>query len=270
MNAFLNHFLYEIRSGLRNKTLLIMYYFFPLFFYFMLSSVLSKVNPFFVNILIPTMISVSVMSGVLLGLPHSIAENRLNGIYKSYRVFGMTTFDILLAPLVSNFLHISLVCIIITFTGKYIFNAPFPAIWGNFIILYLLLIFALMSLGLFIGVIAPNSKLVIVLGQIIFLPSMLVGGVMIPANMLPEPLQVLANAFPTAIYMSIYDKFVNVGNIFAHDVVSMSLLFFLGLISSLVSFYLLKSEGMSISRPKYLFLGSLVLLPAVINVIYLM
>jgi len=47
MNAFLNHFSFEFRTGIRNKTLLLMNYLFPLGFYTMMGLLMTGINPAF-------------------------------------------------------------------------------------------------------------------------------------------------------------------------------------------------------------------------------
>jgi ABC-2 type transport system permease protein len=44
MNAFISHFSFEFRSGIRNKTLLLMNYLFPLGFYFMIGLLMTQIN----------------------------------------------------------------------------------------------------------------------------------------------------------------------------------------------------------------------------------
>ncbi len=45
MNAFLHHFSFEIRTGVRNKQLLLMNYLFPLGFYLLMGFIMPQINP---------------------------------------------------------------------------------------------------------------------------------------------------------------------------------------------------------------------------------
>jgi len=45
MNAFINHFAFEFRTGIRNKQLLLMNYLFPLGFYLMMGVVMAEIIP---------------------------------------------------------------------------------------------------------------------------------------------------------------------------------------------------------------------------------
>ena len=50
MNAFATHFAYEFKTGLRNPSLLLMNYLFPLGFYALMGLVMTQINPVFKGI----------------------------------------------------------------------------------------------------------------------------------------------------------------------------------------------------------------------------
>ncbi|GAI14784.1 unnamed protein product, partial [marine sediment metagenome] len=45
MRAFINHFSFEFRTGIRNKSLLLLNYLFPLAFYAMMGLLMAELNP---------------------------------------------------------------------------------------------------------------------------------------------------------------------------------------------------------------------------------
>ena len=47
MTALIHHFTFEFKTGLRNSTLLLMNYLFPLAFYAMMGLVMTQINPLF-------------------------------------------------------------------------------------------------------------------------------------------------------------------------------------------------------------------------------
>ncbi len=56
MTALVNHFAFEFKAGLRNATLLMMNYLFPLGFYVMMGLVMTQINPMFAETMIPAMV----------------------------------------------------------------------------------------------------------------------------------------------------------------------------------------------------------------------
>ena len=68
MRAFINHFSFEFRTGIRNKSLLLMNYLFPLAFYAMMGLLMAELNPMFLDTMIPAMIVFAALSSMVLGL----------------------------------------------------------------------------------------------------------------------------------------------------------------------------------------------------------
>src|SRR4030042_801357 len=82
MTAFFHHFMYDFRTGLRDKTLLLMNYLFPLGFYILMGLLMTGLNPTFSPTMIPTMILVAMMANTLLGLPNPIVDSREAGTFR--------------------------------------------------------------------------------------------------------------------------------------------------------------------------------------------
>ena len=74
MNAFSHHFSFEFRTGIRNKTLLLMNYLFPLGFFAMMGAIMPSVNPLFLQDLLPAMVVFAVLSATLLGIPDPLVN----------------------------------------------------------------------------------------------------------------------------------------------------------------------------------------------------
>ena len=67
MNAFLHHFSFEFRSGMRNRQLLLMNYLFPLGFYLLMGFIMPSINPPFKETIIPALVVFAVLASTLLG-----------------------------------------------------------------------------------------------------------------------------------------------------------------------------------------------------------
>jgi len=205
MSAFAQHFAFEFRTGVRNKNLLLMNYLFPVGIYLMMSLIMPGVNPLFQDKIIPAMITFGILAAALLGLPNPLVQAREAGIFRSYKINGVPAGNILLIPALSTILHIFVVAAIITLTAPLLFDAPSPV---NLLLLALVVLataVALSGLGILIGVVAPNSNLTVLYSQVIFLPSMIIGGVMIPYNILPEAAAKVSLLLPTTHAMNAFN-----------------------------------------------------------------
>ena len=204
MNAFANHFSFEFRTGIRDKTLLLMNYLFPIGLYAMLGFLMTELNPLFAETLIPAMIIVAIMSGTVLSLPNPLVTAREAGIFRSYKINGVPAISILTIPALTTISHMVVVAVIITATAPLLFGAPPPVNWPGFILFFLLAAFAHAGLGMLISVISSSTRAVVLWSQLVFLPSMMIGGLMIPYSMLPGTLGKIALLLPATHAMNIF------------------------------------------------------------------
>ncbi len=89
MSAFLNHFLFEFKTGLRNSNNLLMNYLFPLGFYAMMGLIMTRIFPGFDQVLIPSMVVFVAMASNILGLPNPLVEMREAGVFRSFKINGV-------------------------------------------------------------------------------------------------------------------------------------------------------------------------------------
>ena len=202
MTAFAHHFLYDFRTGLRDKSLLMMNYLFPIGFYVLMGLLMTGINPGFTPTMIPAMILVAVMACTLLGLPNPVVEAREAGIFRSFMINGVPALSIITIPVLSSLVHILLVSALIAFTAGPFFKAGIPDDWGTFVLILILTIFTMASLGILIGVVSPNSRAIVLFTQSIFLPSMILGGLMLPTSLLPAALYRISLLLPTTHAMN--------------------------------------------------------------------
>ncbi|MFZ1397222.1 MAG: ABC transporter permease [Candidatus Promineifilaceae bacterium] len=205
MSAFAIHFSFEFKTGIRNKTLLMMNYLFPLGFYFMMGAIMPGINPLFRDTMIPAMVTFAVLAATLLGLPDPLVNARESGILRSYKINGVPAASILLIPGLTTGLHLAVVALLITFTAPLLFAAAMPVNGLNFFIVLAALSLACSGLGLLIGVVSPSTRLTVLYSQIVFIPSMILGGLMLPYSMLPEAAQTFAQLMPATHAMNAFN-----------------------------------------------------------------
>jgi ABC-2 type transport system permease protein len=196
MTAFLSLFTFEFFTGIRCKSQLFMNYLFPLGFYLMVGSFMNSINPFLNDVMIPAMAVFAVLTATVLSLPNPLVEAREGGVLRSYRINGIPSAAILAIPALTTGLHLIPVTLIITLSAPYLFGAPLPAYPVNFALCLLAFYFACSGLSLLIGVISANTQVTVLWSQLIFLPSMLIGGLMVPSEMLPAGFQKMGQLFP--------------------------------------------------------------------------
>jgi ABC-2 type transport system permease protein len=205
MNAFSHHFAFEFRTGLRNKHLLLMNYLFPLGLYLMMGFIMPAVNPPFRAVIIPAMVVTSTLAATLLGIPDPLVNARENGIFRSYKINGVPSLSILIIPAITSILHLTIVAVFITATAPVLFEAPLPENWLNFAIIIAAIAIACAVISVLIGVVSPNSRMTVLWSQIIFVPSMMLGGLMMPYSALPVIAGKFAQLLPATQAMNAFN-----------------------------------------------------------------
>jgi len=204
MTAFMHHFTFEFKTGMRNATLLMMNYLFPLGFYAIMGLVMTRINPGFKESLIPAMVVFVGMASMLLGLPGPLVDEREAGIYRTYKINGVPALSILSIPALTTMLHTLIASTLIVATAAPLFGGALPANWGAFVLIALLTLFTFGALGLLIGVVSASSRATVLWSQLIFLPSMLLGGLMVPLSLLPPSVLAVSALLPPAQAMQAF------------------------------------------------------------------
>jgi len=267
MKAFLQHFSFEFLKGIRNKNLLLLNYLFPLGFYLMMGLVMVEINPAFRDNVIPAMVIFGILSASLLGIPDPVVNARENGIYRSYKINGVPSLSILLIPAITTIIHMIIVSLLITVTAPLLFDAPVPVNLFNFVLIFFAIAIASTGLSVLIGVVSKSSRMTILWSQLIFVPSMLLGGLMVPFNMLPNTAQKVAQILPSTQAMNALNGLAMGGTADFSPWGSVATLFAGGIGAFLLAIYLFSWDSRNTTRRGHPLLGLLAFLPYVIQII---
>jgi len=201
MDAFFKHLWVQFKMDIRERGTLMTYYLIPLVFYFVMGAVFSAINPLSRQTLGATMVIFAVTMGAVLGIPLPIVKMRESGVLRAYRVCGIPGWAVLCIQSVSAFLHLLVVSMIIFMTAPLFFSASYPQSFTAYFLSLFILLFASIMVGLFIGVVARSQPIATMLSQAVFLPTVMLGGIMFPASMLPEPLRIVGRILPATYIM---------------------------------------------------------------------
>ncbi len=205
MTAFAYHFLFDFRVGIRNRQTLFLLYLFPLIFYLFMGFFMAEINPLFGDSLVPAMIIFAILAATLLGMPDLLVSAREKGIYRSYKINGVPSTSIMAIPALTTVLHTAVVSLIIIVTAPLLFDARLPSDWINFVVVFVAIAFASAGAGVLIGVISPNSRMTMVISQLVFLPSMLLAGLTLPLSQLPEAFLSISKVLPATHGMNAFN-----------------------------------------------------------------
>lgn len=196
MNGFLYSVALQWKLDIRSKSLLVTYYIVPLIFFLLMGGIFTSVIPEMGSTLIQSMIVMSVSMGAFLGLPPSLVEIYGSDIKKIYNANGVPIYLGLVTILLSAFVHLMMTCIVILLLAPILFKASLPTQLPIFLLSLTIYIIVSLSIGCILGLTLKNQAKLTMLAQLVFLPSIMLSGIMFPISLLPDFLQVIGHVFP--------------------------------------------------------------------------
>jgi len=269
MKAFKNHFIFEFKTGIRDKNLLLMNYLFPLGFYIMIGFLMANINPDFIDIIIPAMVVITILISTLLGIPEPLVKSREAGIFRSYKINGVPATSIVIIPPLTTIIHIIVVSIIITPTAFAFFKAPLPKNWLAFVLIFLLTAFTCAGLAVLIGIASSSSRGTILWSQLIFIPSMLIGGYFVPSQLLPTFLGKIGMLLPSTHAINLFKFYSYNRSIDYNPIWSLLILFFGGILSFGLAIYLFNWDSQNKTRRAHPAFAFFAFIPFIIGAFFL-
>jgi ABC-2 type transport system permease protein len=204
MTAFLHHLAYDFKTGVRDRSRLLMLYLFPLVFFALVGGLMASINPGFKDTMIPAMVLFAFMCSALLSLPSLLVNARESGVFRSYRINGVPSSSILSIPVIATAVHMAVVSALIwAFAARFYGGVPPQSVPG-FVAAAVLSYLAYAGIGVLIGVAAGSNTMSILLGQMIYIPSIILGGLMVPPAVLPAALHRVALLLPASHSMRLF------------------------------------------------------------------
>jgi len=122
---------------------------------------------------------------------------------------------------------------------------------------------------LIIGVVSPSSRMTVLWSQLVFVPSMMLGGLMLPYSMLPEVAGKIAQLLPATQAMNAFNGLAMGKAASFSPWGSVIVLFASGLLAFALSVYLFSWDSRNTARRGHAALALLALLPYVAGIFLL-
>jgi len=141
------------------------------------------------------LLTVTILGGACLGMPTTMVSERERGVWRRYRLAPVSTRSLVASTVILRY------CILITAGLLQLALAmgigmPWPQHPFQLWLAFTLVAFAFLGLGLVIAAMADNVPTVQAIGQCIFLPMLIIGGVAVPLESLPNWAKHLAAFLP--------------------------------------------------------------------------
>ncbi|MSO51710.1 MAG: ABC transporter permease [Acidobacteria bacterium] len=194
MSGFMEQFRLSLVLHFRNRMALFYGYLFPVIF-------LVAFWVLYRHELVPIarhlgeLLTVGVLGGACFGLPTTMVSERERGVWRCYRLAPVSTWSVVASVVAARYVLL-LTAGLLQITLAMIIGMPAPAHVFGIWVAFTCVAFAFLGLGLMIAMMADNVPAVQALGQCIFLPMLIIGGVAVPLASLPPWAQYLSAFFP--------------------------------------------------------------------------
>lgn len=195
IRGFLYHLQLTVRLNFKTRQPLIYGFLVPIFFLIAFAAVFRSGRPPLLHQM-SQLITISALGGACFGLPTALVAERERGLWRRYRLLPRALAPLVTSTLVARFVLIATAALLQIALARLLYGAPLPQHPAVFALAYAGVAFAFLGMGLLITALAEDVPAVQALGQCIFLPLIMIGGVGIPLIVLPEWSQRLASFLP--------------------------------------------------------------------------
>jgi ABC-2 type transport system permease protein len=129
-------------------------------------------------------------------MPTSMVSERERGVWRRYRLLPASTAGLVISAMVARSIIVLLAVLMQFGLAWCLYRTPFPAHPLAMLVAFTAVCFAFLGMGLVIAMLAGAVPAVQALGQAIFLPMIMIGGVGVPLRALPPWAQHVAGYLP--------------------------------------------------------------------------
>lgn len=194
MNAFFAQMAATLRLYGRSRMALIYSYLFPVIF-LVAFWVLYRYDRIPLLRHMGELLTVSVLGGACFGLPTSLVAERERGIWRRYRLAPVGAARLIAGTLAARYL-IAISAGLLQLGLAMAIGMTAPEHPFDLAVAFTAVTFAFLGLGLVIAAMADTVPAVQALGQCLFLPMLIIGGVAVPLASLPDWAQHVSAFFP--------------------------------------------------------------------------
>jgi len=195
LRGYLYHLQLSLRLNFANRQALVYGFAVPVFFVVAFGAVFRGGNPPLLHQM-SQLITISVLGGACFGMPTALVAERERGLWRRFRLLPGAAAPIVASTLTARFVLIATAACLQVLLARVAYGTPLPQHPGLFALSYCFSAFAFLGLGLLIAALANDVPAVQALGQCVFLPLIMIGGVGVPLDALPEWARAVAGFLP--------------------------------------------------------------------------
>jgi ABC-2 type transport system permease protein len=247
LRAIALHTSLNLRLNVRNRQALIYGYVVPVIFLLAFSGIFRGGQPLLWHEM-PQLLTISILGGAALGLPTTLVSERERGVWRRYQLLPCRPLVLLTGTLLARVLIVASSAGLQLALARFVFGTPMPLHAGAAALAFLSVTFAFVGIGLVIAAVANDVPAVQALGQCVFLPMIMIGGVGVPLAALPEWAQRVAGFMPGRYAVDVLQHAYTAQRGLAGAGFSLCALLLIGITSSAVGVSYFRWDATRVSR----------------------
>jgi ABC-2 type transport system permease protein len=184
-----------LRVNFRTPLAVIYGYALPILFLLGFSAIFSSGTPPMLHEM-GQLLTITILGSAALGLPTTLVAERERGVWRRHRLLPAPPWVLLGGAIAARLVIVGGAVVLQLAAARLMFGTPLPGHPAEFALAAFVSTFAFLGIGLVIAALADSVPSVQALGQCVFLPMILVGGVGVPLAVLPGWAQQLAGFMP--------------------------------------------------------------------------
>src|SRR5688572_28860220 len=209
---FLRSVLALVRAQLieigRSKTALVWMTAFPLGFLLLFGFVMARGDARVVAIMMPGLLTTTLMSGALFGVAMPLVQQREAGLLRRLRVTPVLAAAVAIAHGVTALMTGFIALVTLMLLSRVIFGAEIAGSWAALTGVFICGAIALVPLGLLVGSTARDMRTAPAIVNLLFFPLMFLSGSAMPFAMLPDGVKRFARFLPTTYLVDSYSSVI--------------------------------------------------------------
>jgi ABC-type polysaccharide/polyol phosphate export permease len=194
MNALLHLTAISLKLNFRNRMAILYGFLFPLLFLVGFWAIYRN-DPVPLALHVGQFLTVTILGSACFGLPTTIVSERERGVWRRYALAPVGRWVFVTGILLSRSVLL-LASASLQLALAFAFGLPVPAHPFGLFVAFAATSAAFLAIGMVIAMLVDNVPAVQALGQCIFLPMLMIGGVAVPLQSLPQWAQHVSAFFP--------------------------------------------------------------------------
>jgi len=256
LNGWIRHLLLNFALNFANPQAIVYGYLVPVFFLVAFGSLFRSDSPP-LQAHMGQILTITILGGACFGLPTALVSEREQGIWRRYRLLPIPVAWLVISVMITRLLIVASAVLIQVALARAVYGTPLPTQPGIAVLAFLHVTAAFLGMGLLIAALADTVPAVQALGQCIFLPMIIIGGVGVPLAALPDWTQHVAGFMPGRYAVEVLQPCFDARNGIPGAGFRLAALAVIGLAAGFAAIRLFRWEaGARLGRPAHLWVGA--------------